>query len=230
MRKTILFIVAIVFFAACKQKDKGTEVPLSLTSSQDSISYSLGINLASQLKSEGLNDIDPDIFQKAVVDAFQSDSLLLDSEQAKKVLNNYYQTLRANRLQAYLDQGRKFLKENAERKGVKKLKSGLQYEILIQGNGNKPRATQNVKCHYTGFLLDSTIFDSTIKTGVPSIFPVNSAIPGISEALQKMPTGSKWKLFIPTELAYSDKPNPGQLVKPNMALIYEIELLSIEPN
>ena len=229
--KRFLFLITIVFFTACQHEDEDkVEVPaLSLSSDNDSISYSLGVNLASQLKEQGLTEINPEVFQQALMHVFTNDSLHIQKEKSKVILNTYYKKLRQKRLETYLFEGKEFLKKNRKRKGVKKMPSGLQYEVLTQGNGQKPRKTQNVKCHYTGFLLDSTIIESTIKSGVPSIFPVNSVMPGMSEALQNMQEGSKWRIYIPTELAYGERPHPGGVIKPNMALIYEIELLSIEP-
>ncbi len=230
MQKTIWLFIAIVFFAACTHKDKVGKKTLSLSSDNDSISYSLGVNLATQLKDQGLKEIDAEIFQAAVLHVFQDDSLRVSQERSKAILYKYFKDIQNRRIHGYLKEGKDFLAKNAKRKSVKKTKSGLQYEILKQGNGAKPRATQNVKCHYVGYLLDSTVFESTIKTGVPSIFPVNSVIPGMTEALQNMQVGSKWKVYIPSGLAYGERPHPGGLIKPNMALIYEIELLSIEPN
>lgn len=129
------------------------------------------------------------------------------------------------RNQQMIEEGKAFLAENKKRDGVVELESGLQYEIMTEGNGPKPSAADNVTCHYHGTLIDGTVFDSSVQRGEPASFPLNMVISGWTEALQLMPTGSKWKLFLPPHLAYGDR-QAGAHIKPNSTLIFEVELLS----
>jgi FKBP-type peptidyl-prolyl cis-trans isomerase FklB len=124
-----------------------------------------------------------------------------------------------------IEEGNAFMAENAKRDEVTELESGLQYEILNEGDGPKPTATDNVTCHYHGTLIDGTVFDSSVQRGQPASFPLNMVIPGWTEALQLMPTGSKWRLYLPPHLAYGDR-QAGAHIKPNSTLIFEVELLS----
>jgi FKBP-type peptidyl-prolyl cis-trans isomerase FklB len=124
-----------------------------------------------------------------------------------------------------IEEGQAFMAENAKREEVVELESGLQYEIMTAGDGAKPTAADNVTCHYHGTLIDGTVFDSSVQRGQPASFPLNMVIPGWTEALQLMPTGSKWKLFLPPHLAYGDR-QAGAHIKPNSTLIFEVELLS----
>jgi FKBP-type peptidyl-prolyl cis-trans isomerase len=128
----------------------------------------------------------------------------------------------------HLEEGIAFLEKNKERKGVITTESGLQYEILVEGDGPKPTDTSSVTVHYHGTLIDGTVFDSSVERGQPASFGVNQVIAGWTEVLQLMPVGSKWKVFIPSEIAYGANPRPGGAIKPNMALIFEIELISID--
>lgn len=127
--------------------------------------------------------------------------------------------------QKMMEEGMAFLAENKKRAGVVELESGLQYEIITEGNGPKPKATDTVTCHYHGTLIDGTVFDSSVQRGQPASFPLNMVISGWTEALQLMPTGSKWKLYLPPHLAYGDR-QAGAHIKPNSTLIFEVELLS----
>lgn len=129
------------------------------------------------------------------------------------------------RKQKMIEEGQAFLAENKKREGVVELESGLQYEIMTEGTGPKPVATDTVTCHYHGTLIDGTVFDSSVQRGQPASFPLNMVISGWTEALQLMPTGSKWKLFLPPHLAYGDR-QAGAHIKPNSTLIFEVELLS----
>ncbi len=129
------------------------------------------------------------------------------------------------RNQKMIEEGQAFLAENKKREGVVELESGLQYEIMTEGTGPKPVASDTVTCHYHGTLIDGTVFDSSVQRGQPASFPLNMVITGWTEALQLMPTGSKWKLFLPPHLAYGDR-QAGAHIKPNSTLIFEVELLS----
>jgi FKBP-type peptidyl-prolyl cis-trans isomerase FklB len=147
-------------------------------------------------------------------------------EEAKQVLNTYFAKLQAEADEHNKKVGQEFLKENLKRAEVKSTASGLQYEILKEGTGEKPKETDTVRCHYEGRLIDGSIFDSSYKRNQPADFPVNQVIPGWVEALQLMPVGSKWRLFIPSNLGYGEY-GAGDAIGPNQTLIFEVELLEI---
>ena len=151
----------------------------------------------------------------------------MDPQEANKLLQEYFTKQQDEMLNQNLEIGRAFLEENKKKANVVELPSGLQYEILTEGTGEKPKATDSVKCHYHGTLIDGTVFDSSVERGQPATFGVNQVIKGWVEALQLMPVGSKWRLFIPSELAYG-KQGAGRSIQPNSALIFEVELLEIE--
>ena len=152
----------------------------------------------------------------------------ISGEQATAIILGYFTKKQGQESESMIEEGKKFLQANASKEGITVLESGLQYEVLAQGDGiNMPKLEDNVTTHYHGTLMDGTVFDSSVDRGEPASFPVNGVIKGWTEALQLMPVGSKWKLYIPTELAYGANPRPG-VIKPNMALIFDIELLAIE--
>lgn len=155
--------------------------------------------------------------------------LEIDIQEAQQLLNTYFTKLQAEQEVASADKrkaGEEFLKENAKREGVITLKSGLQYEIMVEGNGVIPTAKDKVKVHYHGTLIDGSVFDSSVQRGEPAVFGVTQVIQGWVEALQLMPVGSKWKLFIPYNLAYGER-GAGSMIQPYSALIFEVELLDI---
>ena len=143
-----------------------------------------------------------------------------------KRVNKYFEELEAKMNAANIEKGKSFLEENAKRPEVVTLPSGLQYEIIKEGNGKKPEATDRVKCHYEGTLIDGTLFDSSIKRGEPDVFGVNQVIKGWVEALQLMTEGSKWRLFIPSELAYGAQ-QAGEMIPPHSTLIFDVELIEV---
>jgi FKBP-type peptidyl-prolyl cis-trans isomerase FklB len=163
-------------------------------------------------------------FGKAYFDDMSADMLL--RREFDKV-NQRKEAEKSAKGAANLEEGQKFLAENKTKEGVTTLESGLQYQVITTGTGEKPTLTDRVKCHYHGTLIDGTVFDSSVDRGEPSVFPVNGVIKGWTEALQLMPVGSKWKLFIPADLAYGAN-GAGDKILPNSALIFEVELLSIE--
>ena len=166
---------------------------------------------------------------QAIKDAYgEEGELIIQADSANKILNTYIQALQQKKLTANLEVGNKFLEENKTKEGVVTLTSGLQYLIMKEGNGPKPGAESKVTTHYHGTLIDGSVFDSSVERGEPASFPVNGVIKGWTEALQLMPVGSKWKLFIPSELAYGANPRQGGPIEPNMALVFEVELLSIK--
>lgn len=192
----------------------------------DKISYALGLSIGNNFMSSGIKNIDPESFLKGLQDVINGNQAAISYEEAQQILNDYFSKLQEDRLELNLKAGEEFLAINKNRPGVVTLPSGLQYEILKEGNGPKPKVTDQVKCHYHGTLIDGTVFDSSVERGQPATFGVNQVIPGWVEALQLMPVGSKWKLFIPANLAYG-KAGAGQSIEPNSALIFEVEILDI---
>ena len=207
--------------------------PLALVTDKDKQSYSIGVNVGKSLHRDSI-DVEPKIVLQGLEDALADGKLLLTDDQMKTVMTalqtQVRQKLEEKRLaQAETDQkdGAAFMAANATKEGVVTLPSGLQYKIMVAGTGPKPTATDSVVCNYRGTLLDNTEFDSSYKRGQPVTINVGGVIKGWTEALQLMPVGSKWQLFIPPNLAYGDR---GQgPIGPNSTLIFEVELLSIQP-
>lgn len=194
----------------------------------DKASYSLGMNIGTSLKGEGVSEINVEMFAKGLTDMMNGNSLELSVQEAYESIQQFLAMANAKKFEKNITEGKKFLEENAKRPEVVTLPSGLQYEILKEGNGPKPKATDTVTTHYHGTLIDGTVFDSSVVRNEPASFPVNGVIQGWVEALQLMPVGSKWKLFIPSDLAYGANPHPGGPIEPHMALIFEVELLAIK--
>jgi FKBP-type peptidyl-prolyl cis-trans isomerase FklB len=193
----------------------------------DKISYAIGMSMASNLMNSGLRNIEVESFVKAFTEVINNESTSMSPEEANQTLQEYFSKQQEEMLNKNLETGIAFLEENSKKDNVVSLPSGLQYEILTEGNGPKPKATESVKCHYHGTLLDGTVFDSSVQRGEPAVFGVNQVIKGWVEALQLMSVGSKWKLFIPSNLAYGSQ-GAGNSIEPNSTLIFEVELLGIE--
>lgn len=192
----------------------------------DKISYALGLSIGNNFLSSGIKKIDIKVFAKALEDVLNDNQPSMSYDEAKSVINDYFTNLQAEKLDINEKAGQEFLEINKKRQGVVTLPSGLQYEIITKGEGKLPAATDQVKCHYHGTLIDGTVFDSSVQRGTPATFGVNQVIQGWVEALQLMPVGSKWKLFIPSDLAYG-KAGAGQSIEPNSALVFEVEVLDI---
>lgn len=192
----------------------------------DKLSYSLGLSIAGNLIQSGVKTIHPESFMLAITDAFGGVQPKLSPEEANKILETYFKEISQAQESKNSEQGKRFLEENAKNSEVTVLESGLQYSVIKNGNGQKPKANDQVKCHYHGTLIDGTVFDSSVDRGQPATFPVNGVIKGWVEALQLMNVGSKWKLFIPSELAYG-KQGAGGAIGPNSTLIFEVELIEI---
>ncbi len=197
-----------------------------LTGELERFSYALGMSVASNLINSGVKTINPDVFVKALSDAFNAEMPLLTADEANQILEEFLEKTSSDEAQANLESGQKFLLENVKKDGITELPSGLQFEILKQGDGLLPTLNDEVKCHYHGTLTDGTVFDSSVQRGNPAVFPVNGVIRGWIEALQLMPVGSKWRLFIPPGLAYG-KEGAGGIIGPNTTLVFEVELLEI---
>lgn len=191
------------------------------------VSYSLGAVIGNNLKNQVLaEDINISQLALGLQDALQEQELSIPLQQAAQIVQHYFQKVVANQSAAAEEEQIKFLAENAQREGVTALASGLQYEVLRAGNGPIPKAKDTVVAHYEGRLLDGTVFDSSIRRGEPATFPVNALIQGWQEALQLMPTGSRWRLYIPYELGYGEQGAGGD-IPPFATLIFDLELLQI---
>lgn len=193
----------------------------------DKLSYALGMSMASNLMNSGLRNIDVASFTDAFNSVFNNAAPSLSPQEANQVIQEFFSKRQDEMLTRNLEEGKAFLAENGKNEKVVTLPSGLQYEVLTEGNGAKPAATDKVKCHYHGTLLDGTVFDSSVQRGEPAQFGVNQVIKGWVEALQLMSVGSKWRLFIPSHLAYGEQ-GAGNSIEPNTTLIFDVELLGIE--
>ena len=192
----------------------------------DKFSYAIGLGIGQNLLSMGAKGIAVDDFAQAIKDVLEGNQTAISHQEAREIVNKYFEELEAKMGAAAIEQGKAFLEENKKRAGVVTLPSGLQYEVINEGTGKKPKATDQVRCHYEGTLVDGTLFDSSIQRGEPAVFGVSQVIPGWVEALQLMPVGSKWRLFIPSNLAYGEH-GAGDAIEPNSALVFDVELLDI---
>ncbi|MEM9886975.1 MAG: FKBP-type peptidyl-prolyl cis-trans isomerase [Bacteroidota bacterium] len=195
-------------------------------SKADSISYSVGVMLASNLKQQGLNEVNLDIVMAGLKETI-TDKAQIDQKTAGNILNQYITERKEKQVRENAEKGKKFLEENAKKEGIITLESGLQYKVLQKGEGAIPVSTDRVVVHYHGKLIDGTVFDSSVERGEPATFGVTQVIQGWVEALQLMPTGSKWRLFIPSDLAYGSR-GAGGLIGPNSALVFDVELIDIK--
>ena len=192
----------------------------------DKFSYSIGLGIGQNLSSMGIGNLAVDDFAQAIKDVLEGNQTAISHNEAREIVNKYFEELEAKMGAVAIEQGQAFLEENKKGPGVVVLPSGLQYEIIKEGTGKKPKATDQVRCHYEGTLIDGTLFDSSIQRGEPAVFGVNQVIPGWVEALQLMPEGSKWKLYIPSELGYGARA-AGEMIPPHSTLIFEVELLEV---
>ena len=192
----------------------------------DKLSYALGLSMGNNFKSSGIAALSVDDFARGVQAVYENAKPEMTYDEAKQIVNDYFTRLQQEVEERNLRAGEAFLAENKKRAGVVTLPSGLQYEVLTEGKGHRPSATDRVQCHYHGTLIDGTVFDSSVQRGTPAVFGVNQVIPGWVEALQLMPEGSRWKLYIPSELAYG-KRGAGGSIAPNSALVFEVELIKI---
>lgn len=197
-----------------------------LSGELENFSYALGMSIAGNLIQTGVKTVHPELFLNGFKDVFKGEKTMIHPEEANAILEEFIGNLNQNKGAGNLEEGRKFLAENKKKQGVVELPSGLQFIVLTEGEGEIPTLNDQVKCHYHGTLIDGTVFDSSVERGQPAVFPVNGVIQGWVEALQLMSTGSKWRLFIPSELAYGSN-GAGGVIGPNSALIFDVELLKI---
>lgn len=217
---------AILGLTSCQaQKDESKKN--SLTTQMDSVGYGIGISIGQNLKKDNLMDIDAELIASGIKAVFKNDTSLMKPAQAQLVIQRFMQENAQKKGTANLEKGKKFMEDNGKKEGVVTLPSGLQYQIIKAGTGSKPSAADKVTVHYHGTLIDGKVFDSSVQRGQPAQFPVNQVIPGWTEALQLMPVGSKWKLWIPANLAYGER-SPGGVIGPNETLVFDVELISID--
>jgi peptidyl-prolyl cis-trans isomerase len=193
----------------------------------DKISYALGLSIGNNFRASGIKGLEIDDFIKGINDVFNEAKPAIAFDEAQRLLQAYFKDLQAEKFEMNKQVGEEFLRINKEKRGVVTLPSGLQYEVLKTGDGQKPRPNDKVRCHYHGTLIDGRVFDSSIERGQPAVFGVSQVIRGWTEALQLMNVGSKWRLFIPSDMAYGAH-GAGEAIEPNMTLIFDVELLGIE--
>lgn len=234
MKKTLVIILVVfVSIQLFAQKEK----KVNLTTPNDSVSYALGLDIGRAMKRQEVSEINAEMMIKGYNAALSNTGILLDEDQTRAVLQKFFSEKQAKMVEKektdneakYADDiqaGKTFLAANSKKAGVMTTKSGLQYKIITDGTGPIPTAESKVKTHYKGTLIDGTVFDSSYDRGEPITFPVNGVIPGWTEALQLMKVGSKWELYIPSELAYGER-DMGK-IKPYSTLIFIVELLGIE--
>jgi FKBP-type peptidyl-prolyl cis-trans isomerase FklB len=221
--------------ASAAAKPKTAPAPLTLTTQKQKVSYAIGMGLGKNLKRDSV-DIDPTVLLRGLKDALADAKPMLTDDEAKAAITQLQAEVRAKEEEkakvAALEnkmKGDAFLAANKTKDGVVTTPSGLQYKIIKEGTGPKPTTEDIVECNYRGTLVDGTEFDSSYKRGQPLKIPVGQVIKGWTEAMQLMPVGSKWELYIPSNLAYGERGAPGSPIGPNSTLIFEVELLSIEP-
>jgi len=192
----------------------------------EKVSYALGLSLGNNLLGSGITSLSAEKLTKGILDVLEQNELEMSVEEAQVIITEYFDSLQENMSEKGQSEGKAFLEANATRDEVVTLPSGLQYEILTAGTGAIPTAADTVKVHYHGTTIDGKVFDSSVRRGEPTTFGVTQVISGWVEALQLMPIGSKWKLFIPSELAYGAQ-GAGQAIAPHTTLIFEVELLDV---
>ena len=199
----------------------------------DKVSYALGLGIGRQLADMGAEGLNIDDFGQAIKDVLQGKKPQLDNREAQMIVQEFFQeqekkqrAAAAEKHKALKAEGEQYLAENAKKEGVVTLPSGLQYQVLREGNGRKPKATDQVKCHYEGMLVDGTLFDSSIQRGEPATFPLNAVIAGWTEGLQLMQEGAKFRFFIPYHLGYGER-GAGGSIPPFSALVFDVELLEV---
>jgi FKBP-type peptidyl-prolyl cis-trans isomerase FklB len=222
MKKINLLIVSVaLIFSACTNNTYKTP-----ETEMEKISYSLGVNVATGVKAQGLNTIDANAVAKAFKDVFEENDLDISEEESMQVLQDYFGKLAAEKNAKANEAEIAYLAENGAKDGVTTTESGLQYEVINSGDGAQPTTADQVTVHYHGMLIDGTVFDSSVDRGQPATFGVTQVIKGWTEALQIMHVGDKWKLTIPANLAYGDQ-GAGGMIGPGATLVFEVELLGI---
>ena len=222
--KNIIILSSLILLIACKTEK--TNESANLVTELDSVSYSLGVNIGENIKKQ-FEDINLENFEDGIKDVLETEKeAKISDNQAQAIISSYFSKKQQKESESVIEKGISYLQENAKREGVITLESGLQYEIINDGSGLKPNIDDNVTTHYHGTLVDGTVFDSSVDRGEPASFPVGGVIKGWTEALQLMNVGSKWKLYVPYDLAYGER-GAGAQIGPYSTLIFEVELISI---
>lgn len=199
----------------------------------DKLSYGLGLGIGQQLAQMNIEGLSIDDFADAIRDVINGNKLKVEHREAQQIVQNYFaqqeqklQAERAEKGKAAKEEGEKYLIENAKKEGIITTASGLQYKVLKEGTGKQPKATDKVRCHYEGFLIDGTVFDSSVQRGEPAVFPLDGVIVGWTEGLQLMREGGKYRFFIPYKLGYGES-GAGQSIPPFATLVFDVELLEV---
>lgn len=225
----------VLLAAGCNRPagDAADGKPLALDSDKDKISYTIGMDMAKSLE-PAKDEVDVDVIARAIKDVWAGREPALDEEQANTVREEFSEKMQARQISEMLSQarknaedGKKFLEENAGKEGVQTTASGLQYQVLEQGSGAKPGAESVVKVHYKGELLDGTVFDDSSQRSEPATIPLQQVVPGWSEGIRLMNPGSRYRFWIPAELAYGEQGTPGGPIPPNSTLVFDVQLLEI---
>lgn len=226
MRNMIAIAMLVVAIAPGALAQDATQ---TFANQQDKVSYAVGADIANSFKRQGV-DLNVEYLVRGLRDVLTGGKSALTEQEIRETLQAYQTELRAKMQEKSKQEGAAFLAENGKKPGVVTLPSGLQYKVITAGTGPKPTAADSVTCHYRGTFLDGREFDSSYSRNKPAVFPVRGVIAGWTEALQLMPVGSKWQLVVPFELAYGAGGNPGGRIPPYSTLVFEVELLGIEPS
>jgi FKBP-type peptidyl-prolyl cis-trans isomerase FklB len=223
--KSIVYLSFAAIITSCNAQDKKSSSS-TMKTEIDSVSYGLGVSVGENLKKSNFENLNFDLIAKGMSD-FYAGKPGMTAEQANNSIRAFMAVAEKKKGEENVKKGQSFLDENKKKEGVKVTASGLQYSVIKEGTGAKPTINDNVTTHYHGTLIDGTVFDSSVDRGQPASFPVSGVIPGWTEALQMMAVGSKYKLFVPSNLAYGDR-GAGPQIGPNTTLIFEVELISID--
>lgn len=231
MKKSIFYLLVLGVLIASASCSQSSIKKVKLETNIDSVSYAIGVIVGNQNNEQLKNapsgdEINVDVMSAAFATCSAKEEALMTDDEANKVVSDFFQKAQKKLAQKNLEEGNAFLENNKKREGVVTTEDGLQYEVITEGTGPKPTADDRVKVHYTGTLIDGTVFDSSVQRGEPAVFGVSQVIPGWTEALELMPVGSKWKIYIPANLGYGER-GAGAKIGPNSVLIFEVELLEI---
>ncbi|WP_345273714.1 FKBP-type peptidyl-prolyl cis-trans isomerase [Flaviramulus aquimarinus] len=230
--KFLSLVTMVLLVVSCNKN--GAVTQKSLNTELDSVSYAIGMDVARNVKAS-FDEFDNDLFIQGFINVSDSTDIILEEAKAQALVRAYFQKMQKEKAAKVKEEGEKakadgikFLAENKSKEGVQTTESGLQYIVLKEGEGEKPTTASKVKVHYHGTLIDGTVFDSSVDRGEPTEFGVTQVIKGWTEGLQLMTPGSKYKFFIPSDLAYGANPRPGGKIKPNSTLIFDVELLEVK--
>ena len=221
-----LIMATMIFLVSCEQPSGTSSKDVALNNDLDSVSYAIGVDIATNLKKSGFDEVNSAAIAKGFDDIFADVDPLMDPTAANKYVMDYFNKARSKKGEKNLEEAVAFLAENGAKEGIQTTESGLQYKVITEGSGAIPTATDMVKVNYRGTLIDGQEFDASSPEN-PAQFKVNGVIKGWTEALELMPVGSKWELYIHPDLAYGENPRPGGIIEANHMLIFEIELLEI---